>query len=291
MPLHVTPRDLEILIALHTARYLTTDQVQRLFWRDTPGASGPRKACERRLRKLRESGLIRHIEQPVTRAEPSKPYIYTLDKQGAEILVAELGLNPRDVAWKPMTTEANYPFLAHLLATTDLRIALLLSCERNQLQLEEWLDEKVLKSENMRDYVFLPSPDGQRYRTAVVPDALFVLKRGDSKALFFVEVDQSTVTIETSIWQRRSWTRKVQTYLAYFDSDPYRNRFGARPARVLTVTTSAARREHLKQATEREGGDRRFRFAIFGEASDPDKVLSEKIWHTAGSHAPASLLG
>ncbi|KKL85487.1 hypothetical protein LCGC14_1954260, partial [marine sediment metagenome] len=126
MALLLTARDLEILEALRTARYLTTPQIQALFWRESKGGTwGLQKACGRRLRKLMAAGLIRRIEQPVRRGDPSLPYIYSLDKKGAEILMADLGLEPQDVDWRPKNAEANHPFLQHLLLTNEVRIAVL----------------------------------------------------------------------------------------------------------------------------------------------------------------------
>ena len=61
-------------------------------------------------------------------------------------------------------------------------------------------------------------------------------------------------------------------------------------ARVLTVTTGAQRLDNLKAATEAEGGDSRFWFATADEATDPAKLLTEKIWYQAGSTDRFALL-
>lgn len=270
---------------------MTTDQICKLFWRNITGGVGPRKACERRLRKLRGQQIIRAIEQPVTRAEASKPYIYALDQQGATLISTELGVDPKEIDWRPKRAEANYPFLTHLLRTNDVHIAVVLACRQLRLTLVEWLDEKTLKSEGMKDVVTLQSPDGRRYRAAVVPDASFVIQRGETKARFFVEIDESTVTVSPSRWERRGWARKVRVYETYFNSEAYQNRYGGRPARVLTVTTGSQRLYHLKAVTEREGGSSRFLFATSADATDADKLLTAKIWHQAGATECVALLG
>lgn len=283
MTIHLTARDHEILATLSTARYLTTDQIQQLFWNGATGSVGPRKACERRLRKLREQGFVRAIEQPVTRAEASKPYIYTLAERGA----AHLGFHPREIE----EATPSYPFLTHLLRTNDLRIAVLLACDRLGLTLVEWLDEKLLRSTGRKEYVVLPGSEGASERAGVTPDAAFLIQRSEKKALFFVEVDDATVTVAPSIWQRRGWTRKIRVYLAYFASECYQKRYGNRPARVLTVTTGEKRLQHLKAATEQAGGDRRFWFATLDNATDAAKLFTEPIWQPAQAKERLAILG
>ena len=291
MALHLTLRDLEILQALHTARYLTTPQIQALFWRESKGGRwGLQKACGRRLRKLVAAGLIRRIELPVRRGDPSLPYVYTLDKKGTQTLIAELGLEPKEVDWRRKDMEENYPFLQHLLLTNDIHIAVQHACERNQLELVEWIDERELKSEGMKDYVTLVLPGGRRQRAAVIPDAYFVVQSGGKTARFFAEIDNRTVTVTPSSAEHRGWTRKIMAYVAYFDSKAYQDRYGGRPARVLTVTTGRVRLDNLKQATERAGGGHRFYFTTFDQATVAGQILTEPIWEVAGAQSTATLL-
>lgn len=290
MAISLTSRDVEILQALWTARYLTAVQLQALFWRESRGGQfGQTKACQRRLRQLTEHDLVRRIEQPVKRGEGPRPYIYALNKGGAELLVAELGIASDEVDWKPREAESNYPFLEHLLATNDFRIALTLACERQGFTLETWLDEKMLKSEEMRDYVLLAGMAGAQQQVAVIPDGFFVLQADNRRARCCVEVDRGMVTVTpTAAWQR-GWTQKVRAYLEYQASGAYEKRYGSKNLWVLTVTTSERRLQHMKQATEEVGGDFRFWFATFDQIS-PETILTEKIWYQAGSNILHCLL-
>jgi hypothetical protein len=62
------------LDALHTARYMTTPQIEALFWQRTgAGKWGSLKPCQRRLQQLTRHSLVRRIEQPVKRGEGSMP--------------------------------------------------------------------------------------------------------------------------------------------------------------------------------------------------------------------------
>lgn len=290
MALHLTPRDLEILQTLHTARYLTTPQIQALFWRESRGGRwGLQKACERRLRMLTAAGLIRRIELPVRRGDPSLPYVYTLDRKGARILIAELGLEIREDEWRRKNAEEHYPFLQHLLLTNDLRIAVQHACERHSMELVQWIDEKTLKSAGMKDYVMVVLPKGTRKRVPVIPDAAFVIRADAKTALFFAEIDNRTVTVAPSSAERRGWTRKIMAYVAWFGSKAYHDRYGGRPARVLTVTTGPLRLDHLKEATERAGGGQHFYFTTFEQAT-AEHILTAPIWEVAGAQTPAALL-
>jgi hypothetical protein len=292
MAITLTQRDIQILETLYTARYLTTQQIQALFWRPLQGGTwGPVKACERRMRLLYTNGLVRRIEQPVKRGEGPQPYIYALDRRGADILVVERGIEPHDIDWKPKSAEENYPFLRHLLATNDVRIALTLACEGHGVELVSWLDEKELKSEGMKDYVTITTPEGKRQQTPVIPDAAFLLRWEKKRALFFVEIDCGTVTVAPSRWETRGWSRKVQAYLAYADSEAYRRRYGERRARILTVTTSQLRLAHLKATTETTGGGNQFWFTTFELATNQANLLTAPIWSVAGRDEPAALLG
>jgi hypothetical protein len=287
----LSERDLALLYELLTARYLTTPQIEALFWRTGRSERGRRYACQRRLKLLSEQGLMRRIELPVMRGKAQKPFIYCLDEKGANLLIAELGVDPSEIDWKPKSAEANYPFLAHLLATNDLRIHLAQACERQQVSLSRWVNEKELKSEGMKDYVTLVSPDGQkRQQAAVVPDACFALQVDSKLGHFFVEVDMGTVTIQPTVWEKRGWNRKVRAFLAYYASGKFQQRYGNKAFRVLCITTSQQRLENLKATTEKAKGGQMFWFSTF-EKLTPETFLSQPVWIRAGEDAPIAILG
>jgi len=253
---------------------------------------GPTKACERRMRLLHSAGLVRRIEQPVMRGEGSKPFIYALSKKGAEFLITETGIDPADIDWRPQSFEANTPFLNHLLLTTDLRIALMKASKQAEVAVTEWIDERELRVGKMFDYVMLTSPTGQEVRTAVIPDAVFVLERNGKRALFFVEIDLRTVTVEPKLFERKGMSKKFRTYEIYFDTPEFLTRYEGRRARVLTVTTGEKRLNNLKQVAERAAPESKglFWFSTFDLALDPAKLLASPIWMVAGDDTPHTLL-
>jgi hypothetical protein len=75
--------------------------------------------------------------------------------------------------------------------------------------------------------------------------------------------------------------RKVQTYTEYVRSGAYEARHGARGLRILTATTSPARRTSLKRISEEIGARNRFWFTTM-DVVTPETVLIEPIWQVAG---------
>ena len=59
-----------------------------------------------------------------------------------------------------------------------------------------WRDEKELRSEGMFDRVTIVNTNGKEQKTAVIPDAVFMLSKEGKRGLFFVEIDMRNVTIQ-----------------------------------------------------------------------------------------------
>jgi cold shock CspA family protein len=278
---HLTERMLLILTLLHTASYARTDQIRRLFFeKPESGKTGPVKATEKCMRKLFEQGFVRRIEQPVKRGEGRKPYIYALDKQGAGVLAAHLAIDADAIDWQPKSHEEHWPFMDHLLATLDVRIAVTRACERLGASIVWWLDERELRS-TLTEAVPFTTPDGKEHKARLIPDAAFLLERRDGKRILcMAEVDMGNVTLAPSFMERRGWLRKVRVYTAFAGSDLCRRIFGDYAPTVLTITTSPLRRKHLQEVTHNAGGGDLFLFSLLSDAADPDQVLTGCIWYT-----------
>jgi len=228
----------------------------------------------------------------VKRGEGSKPFIYALSKKGAEFLITETGIDPADIDWRPQSFEANTPFLTHLLLTTDLRIALIKACKQVGITVIEWLDEREMRMGKLFDYVMLPTVHGQTLKTAVIPDAVFVLERNGKRALFCVEIDLRTVTVDPSLLEKKGWSRKIRTYDLYLSSQAFLERYEGWRARVLTVTTGEKRLSNLKKVSERVADENKalFWFSTFELALDSTKLLTAPIWAVAGDDTLHTLL-
>lgn len=292
MAIVLTERDIQILKTLHSARYLTTEQIQALFYPGRGGAHGPQKICQRRLRQLYEHKLVRRIEPWIKRGQSYQSYIYALDKAGARTLQSECDLVIPESDWRPKSNEDNLSFMKHTLATNEIRIAVLRSCAAAGVELVTWLDEREIRGTQPDQVTIIDAKTHKEIKTAVIPDSAFILAKGDKKSLCWVEIDMGTVTVEARTWESKSWVKKILAYLTYQKTAAPAQRYGHDSvARILTITTSEQRLQTLKQATERAGGGITFWFTTFQAiANAGSNVLSSPIWQVAGSREYKALV-
>ncbi len=284
----LTQRDREIIKAVYTHRALTTIQIACSFF--SPSAKrGINSWCQYRLQLLFQYGYLYRVEQAQKLSEGRKPLVYFLDEKGAQVVAELLDVEREEIDWHTSDNDVSLLFLDHLIASNDFRIAVTLAAQGKGWKVEKWLDEKTLKSAQMKDVVEITGPQGRKQRAAVVPDAYFLLRAGEYVYHHFVEVDRGTVTGEASQWGRRDWARKIRAYLAYFRSGKYQERYHAKGLRVLTVTTGERRLANLKQVTEKAGGKKLFWFTTEDKITS-GAVLSEPIWQMASQDGYHSLV-
>jgi Replication-relaxation len=282
--LRLTPRDAAILMAVYRYRALTTPQIERLFFshditnKPRRRDDKPNTRCQYRLQLLYHHGYLTRDEQPQKLTEGRKPFVYWLDRKGAE-LVTEL-LDGEELDWNPREHAVSNLFLEHLLATNDVRAAITMGAHAHHFDVATWLDDRTLKRLQMTDTVMLQGPQGRTQMAAVVPDGYFVLDAGAHFYHHFLEIDLRTVTGVASKWGRRDWARKVAAYLEYYRSGKYQERYKTQGLRILTVTTGEKRLANLKAATEQAGGRARFWFTTFEQVRNRD-ILLDPIWHKA----------
>lgn len=289
-PLRLTKRDLAIVNACYEYRALNTPQIQQLFFNHS-NTYGQLVQCQHRLKLLYHHGYLYRDEQPTKFREGHRPLIYFLDRKGAQLLSEYLGVEPAALDWHPRSNAAGagHLFLDHLLKTNDVRIAISLAAAQEQAVIESWLDDKALKSQQMKDYVQLHDIGSDEAPVALVPDGYFCLKLGNRQQHHFLEADMGTVIVAWGNPDRRAWAKKIHTYLKYHEHGQFQQRYQANSFRVLTVTTGERRLTHLKQVTEEAGGKARFWFTTFSQLT-PETALSQPIWHIAGREGVYSLL-
>lgn len=282
----LTPRDVEIMQAVHDYRALTAPQIEALFFLHSNENAGVNARCKLRLRILYHHGYLFRDEQPTKLSEGRKPLVYFLDRMGALYLSQ---LEGREVNWKPQDNDITYPFLQHVLATNDFRVAVTRSARNHSFEIPVWLDDRTLKSRQMKDTITLKGENGGRERAAVVPDSYFRLETHEDRFHFFVECDLGTVTLDATGSGKRDWMRKVKAYLEYYRSGLYEKRYQTKDMRVLTVTRSEKRMRNLKDVTEEAGGKSRFWFTTFDAIREAD-VLTSPVWAIASRDERLSLL-
>lgn len=275
----LTLRDIGIIKAIYDYRALTAPQIAALFFH----ADGDREVnarCKHRLRMLYHHGYVFRDEQPSKLSEGRKPLVYFLDSRGAEFLTGQLG---EAIQWDRKDNKVSWPFLDHLLATNDVRIAVCLAAVAQGLKINGWVDDKALKSAQMKDLVAIRGEEGGIQKAAVVPDGYFVLDAGEYVYHHFLEIDRRTVTGEATSFGSRDWARKVRAYLEYYHSGKYEKRYGTKSLRVMTITTGERRMAHLREITKkigRKGDNALFWFTTFEHATTA-QILTEPIWQRA----------
>lgn len=279
----MTQRDKEVVKAVYTHRALTTPQIEiLLFPPDNGQVHGTKTSRARhRLKLLFHYGYLFRDEQPTKLSAGKKPLVYLLDRKAIPLLASEYGVFEEDIDWSPRNNKLAQRFLDHLLSMNDVRIAIEVGAGKQGIQLLHWLDEKTLKSREMKDSVEITGSEGQITKATIVPDGYFALTDGVYDYHNLLEIDMGTETGISDKFNRRTFARKIRGYLAYYDSGKYAKKYGATAMTVLTVTTGQARMSNLKKIAERLDGDEMFWFTTFDQVS-PETVLTVPIWTVAG---------
>jgi hypothetical protein len=272
--MQLTQRDAGVVLAVHDYRTLRRDQIESLFF------PSPNTANER-LKRLYQHRFLDRRWLPVEYGQGMSQAIYLLDERGADLVAERRGSDRSQVHWRAAHNHIRSPFLEHSLMINDARIAFTTAAERGGCQVEKWVGEAALKA--LGDYVHIPTARGGRRKVAVIPDGYLVLRLGDRRAHFFLEIDRSTLS-------NRRWRERTEAYLKYIESGRYGERYGTRSLRILTVTTGPRRLVNLKRTTEEAGGGELFWFTALGEMSTRN-ALEQPIWQVAGQAALSRLIG
>lgn len=288
--MRLTARDIEIVQAIYSYRVLTTPQVQRLFFPGDPEQQrhyhqthnqiqkpneGRLNQARRRLKLLYQHGYLWRGEQVVQVTDGSLPYLYFLNKQGAELLEQ---INDEAINWKPKHRYLKPLFIPHLVDTNDVRISFTLA-----MRPQCWLSGQDLEriQGEAKEYVTITMGERDQ-RVAVIPDGYFVVRWENLRYHFFLEVDRATES-------GTRWGRKIKAYVAYYRSGLYEQRYGTKSLRILTVTTSPERLTNLKRITEKVGGKGRFWFTTFDQLT-PETAFTANIWQKGGSNGTFALI-
>jgi len=281
--MQLTKRDIMIIRLVWDCRYLTRLQIQRfLFPSQEKGKEHSRKnIVTKRLMLLYHSGYLDRLHPPVASSRGSSPIVYCLDRKGAGLLAAELGVDMPALLWSKRQRERGFLFLEHTLTINDFRIAVTLAGKQDGYEILRWLDERLLRKaearEGLKEIALWVAKGG-----SILPDAYFTLKVDGKKAGFFVEVDRGKTP-------GRRIRRKVRIYREYYASGLYEQHFHRKSLRILTVTTSDRRLGNLKRWAEVERGGRLFWFTT-ERSVGPGTVFSQPIWKVAGEEGLHALV-
>jgi len=278
----VMERDVAILEALYRYRMLTRRLVEQLFFSRTSDEGSPTRAYKR-LRSLFLHGFVECIERPFS------PSVFRLAARGAKLLAERASVSPADFHYwgrgddqDRHPTQASLLFLEHGIALAQVRIALEQAIQAHDYVIETWQDDVDFRRAKTWDTVSVDRASGKKEPIKIMPDGYVALQTPRGRGHFFIEMDRSTESV-TAAWQR-----KILGYKAYALSGKFQRRYAvAQPNaafRVLTVTLTPVRAEHLKSAAERYGpqaASSRFLFASLDTLTTRDP-LNDPIWLRAG---------
>jgi hypothetical protein len=240
----IYPSARELIWDVWEHRFLTADQVSRLH-------NTPRESARLALDRVADAGYLARI--PRATVTPDEPKIvYALDQRGADEIAIRLGNDRRTVHWRRYHNQVGRQYMEHRLAVNDVRVVLTVGVRGLGGDMREWIYEPPIKEWSVYD------PDELAPPLRLRPDAYTVLTADSTSGPAihaFVEVDMGTES-------HARFTSKIRRYLAYKESRLFRIRFTGRAFRVLAIATSLARLRALKKATEDQGGQRMFWFAL-----------------------------
>jgi hypothetical protein len=169
-------------------------------------------------------------------------------------------------------------FLAHLIATNDVFVALTKAAEPFALPLR-WTTERDLRRDLAGERI-----DGTT-DLVPIPDAHAIVEHDGIEYSFAIELDRGTV-------EEKRIRKKIKAYGAWTPSAGYRRRFPEASLRVLFVvaagTGSARRLERLRRWCEDEGGRSLFWFLEHSRVDE--RILFGRVWHVAGQRELRALL-
>jgi DNA-binding Lrp family transcriptional regulator len=246
--MELTARDVTILRAVNRHHFLRSHQIAALV-------GGSRQQVLRRLQILYHHG---YLERPPCQIDyyqrpGSRRIVYGLASRGAAHLrrVANIPFNRLD--WTSRNRAVKRLFLEHALMVSDIMVALEIACQQRRdvrLLIEHELPLPAATRNQHAPFQWTVTGSGKE-KLGVIPDRVFALEFGDNgeRILCFLEADRGTMPVERAKHNASSIKRKLHAYSLTWKAGIHRTRFGTSRVRVLTVTSSASRREHIRCAT------------------------------------------
>lgn len=262
-PMALTSDDIEILARVFRYRFVRADDLYRLF---------PNRSPDRLSRRLTWLYRNQYLDRPIAqidrfRGGGSQAFVYGLDNAGARLLAERLGLSITSGEWKARNRTYTRENLDHTLSVARFMVDLELACRRSgNVELISFDDVLADAPERTRRR---PQPGRWpvpvRWADAsgevtVAPDAIFGLRLTQTdgptvRTFVFLEIDRGTMTIapakrvreSSAFLHRTSILRKLLTYGTSHQLQLHREHLGIPIARVLTLTTSLARAEAMRE--------------------------------------------
>ena len=224
---HLSARDLSVLQALRKYRFLTSNQVGRLYFTNCSTKTSRTRNQNLLLKRLSDHGLIRPLARRIGGYQGgSSVQIWYLTEAGYRLLT----LNTPGEHKRKRFSEPSPMFLEHTLAIAECVVQLTLICRNSHDLSLEAVDTE-------------PSC-WRKYKTDsrvcyLKPDIFVVTSYEKYEDSWFIEIDLSTESLSQII-------DKCNAYLEYFYTGIEQKETGVFPI-VTWVVKDSARKEKIKQ--------------------------------------------
>jgi predicted transcriptional regulator len=259
----LTDRDQEIIRTVYRFRFLTSNQLTRMFF-------SSKSKADRRLRELFDHGYLDRIDRPTMSGKAE--LIYALWKKGAELLCAEQGIPRANLNWKPSRNNIRPERLQHELDIVSFHLAMDRSV--NATPGVSWLfwqnRQEIIGQKSWELSNVGQSKNG---KLKLIPDSFFGLQTPKGKTIFFLEVDQGTEA-------PRVFREKLLAYQLAFERGLVQKVTALKAFRVLMVTPDERRLQALLKLAAVTRHPLLFWFADNGTLNRTD-VLTGACWLTA----------
>jgi hypothetical protein len=210
-------------------------------------------------------------------------------RRGAQALHIHGHQLPSGTDWTERNKRAGAKFIEHTLAVSDFMVNLELACRnRSDITLAREADiiaQAPAKTRTAREPLRLTVPglDNKFGVSSVVADGLFGLMFADGTAAYFLlEVDRGSMPVLRSRFDQTSFKRKLHVYWEAWKAGRHVEHFGVKQIRVLTVTESRKRVDHMLDAVNELTNGRGSNFFLFAEKSQFHDRLPTEVWWTTG---------
>lgn len=271
--IQLTERDVAILQHVHRHRFLRSTHLLRLL----DGGQG----------LIRRLGMLYHhqyLDRPREQIDfyayaGSKPLVYAIGNKGADVLSQLAGIPRGKVDWTAKNREIGTLFLNHSLLVADFMVSLEVACrQRTDVRLIRageilrQAPEVTRKRKNPLAWSVSCVHEHTRLSLGVIPDQFFGLHftnkpDGANRAYFFLEADRATMPVMRSDLKQTSFFRKMIAYNEAWKQQLHTDIYGIKNFRVLTLTSSRDRVDHLITANKKVVSGQGSKLFLFTDAA------------------------
>lgn len=243
-PVIISERDDAIIHAVYTYRYLTSEQITRLFF-----SKGSGSHVRVIIKSLSDAEYLYRFHLPV-RTKGEIPYVYTLGSKGMKYLKR---LETDGITrFRSTVSEVSYQHITHTLALNDMLIAASLLCTSEPgISLNDLRHEWYLKHTPLTVKVTNTSSSGKKAEIiTVVPDAFLDFRfRVNGKyrgSPIWLELDRGTEGV-------KQFKRKIRGLLTAVLSPQYEELFNTKAVTIAFATTAEGNRlTHMREWVKQE---------------------------------------